>query len=190
MRLAPIAVSFLLLAGCGGEPEPDANAAASAQDRDGPAAPPAGRSETNGAAAPGDSAAPPPSENAAAPADPAPPASDAGACMMQDGERLRVAPLRAVGTEPFWAASIEGRCVTYSHPEDQAGTRVWTTYTPGPGGGGGTWEGALGGRRFVLAVRPQAGCSDGMSDRRYPYAVALTVAGEERSGCAAPPGAF
>jgi uncharacterized membrane protein len=104
---------------------------------------------------------------------------------MQGTERLRVTPLRAVGTEPFWAARIEGRCVTYSHPEDQAGTRVWTRYTPGSGGGG-TWTGALNGRPFVLAVRPDAGCSDGMSDRRYPLAVNLTVGGEQRTGCAAP----
>ena len=94
-------------------------------------------------------------------------------------------PLRAVGTEPFWGARIEGRCVTYSHPDDQAGTRVWTRYAPGPAGGG-TWSGALGGRRFVLATRPAPGCSDGMSDRRYPIAVELLVGGERRSGCAEP----
>ncbi|MEA3041899.1 MAG: hypothetical protein QOC65_1388, partial [Sphingomonadales bacterium] len=109
----------------------------------------------------------------------------AGACMMQGSERLRIAPLRAVGTEPFWGARIEGRCVTYSHPDDQAGTRVWTRYAPGPGGGG-TWSGALGGRPFELRTRPQPGCSDGMSDRRYPIAVDLLVGGERRRGCAAP----
>ncbi|HEX8641418.1 MAG TPA: hypothetical protein VF704_09720, partial [Allosphingosinicella sp.] len=81
---------------------------------------------------------------------PAPPQpGPAGACMMQGSERLQVAPLRAVGTEPFWGARIEGRCVTYSHPDDQQGTRVWTRYSPGAGGGG-TWSGALEGRRFEL----------------------------------------
>ena len=129
------------------------------------------------AACSGRPSAPPP---AAAPA-----AAPAGACMMQGSERLLVAPLRAVGTEPFWGARIEGRCVTYSHPDDQAGTRIWTRYAPGPGGGG-TWSGALGGRRFELRARPQPGCSDGMSDRRYPMAVDLLVGGERRSGCAAP----
>lgn len=117
---------------------------------------------------------------------PAPPETKAGAgaCFMQGGERLRPAPLRAIGTEPFWGARIEGRCVTYSHPEDQAGTRVWTLYTPAPGGG--TWSGALGGRRFELRARAAPGCSDGMSDRRYPIAVDLLVGGERRRGCAAP----
>lgn len=117
----------------------------------------------------------------------APPAGGgrAGPCMMQGNERLAVRPVRAIGTEPFWNARIEGRCVTYSHPEDQSGTRVWTRYTPGAGGGG-TWSGALGGRRFELRIRPQAGCSDGMSDRRYPFAADLAVGGEQRSGCAEP----
>lgn len=118
---------------------------------------------------------------------PTPPTTTAGAgaCLMQGSERLQVAPLRAVGTEPFWGARIEGRCVTYSHPDDQAGTRVWTRYTPAPNGGG-TWSGALGGQRFELRTRPAPGCSDGMSDRRYPIAVDLLVGGERRQGCAAP----
>jgi len=106
------------------------------------------------------------------------------ACLIQDGKRLSVKPLRAVGTEPFWGARIEGRCVTYSHPEDQRGTRVWTSYAANSGGG--TWTGALKGSRFVLTTRPQPGCSDGMSDKRYPLAVELTVGGEQRRGCAEP----
>jgi uncharacterized membrane protein len=109
----------------------------------------------------------------------------AGACLMQGEERLQVTPLRAVGTEPFWGARIAGRCVTYSHPEDQAGTRIWTRYSAGANGGG-TWSGALGGRLFELRTRPQPGCSDGMSDKRYPIAVTLKVGGEERTGCAEP----
>jgi len=35
-----------------------------------------------------------------------------------------------------------------------------------------------------MRVRAQPGCSDGMSDRRYPLAAELTVGGEERRGCA------
>ncbi|HYJ29687.1 MAG TPA: hypothetical protein VEW25_05025 [Allosphingosinicella sp.] len=127
------------------------------------------------------------SERQAAAGTPAPPApaAPAGACAMQGSERLQVRPLRALGTEPFWNARIAGRCVTYSHPEDQAGTRIWTRYSAGTGGGG-TWSGALGGRRFELRIRPQPGCSDGMSDRRYPLAAELFVNGERRTGCAEP----
>jgi len=121
---------------------------------------------------------------ASPPAPPASPPGTAGACMVQEGERLRVAPLRAVGTEPFWGARIEGRCVTYSHPDDQAGTRIWTRYTRTANGG--SWSGALGGRPFTLTTRAAPGCSDGMSDRVYPIAVELIVGGERRSGCATP----
>lgn len=112
-----------------------------------------------------------------------PPAEEVSACLIQQGERLRNPALRAVGTEPFWGAQIEGRCVTYSHPEEQDGTRVWTRFTPAPNGGG-TWSGSLGGRHFELAVRSEPGCSDGMSDRRYPYAAEVAVHGERRLGCA------
>jgi uncharacterized membrane protein len=118
---------------------------------------------------------------AAAPA----PAPTAGACSTQGTERLAVAPLRAVGTEPFWGARIDGRCVTYSHPDDPKGTRIWTRYTAGANGGG-TWSGSLGGKPFELIVRPKPGCSDGMSDKTYPLAAALKVKGEKRNGCAAP----
>jgi uncharacterized membrane protein len=111
-------------------------------------------------------------------------ANPAGACLMQGRERLQVTPRRAVGTEPFWGARIEGRCVTYSHPEDQDGTRVWTRYANGPDGE--TWSGALGGRLFKLRIRAAPGCSDGMSDKRYPLAAELMVDGEQRRGCAEP----
>ena len=120
----------------------------------------------------------PPAETAAGPA------ASASLCLVQDGKALRVAAVRALGTEPFWNARVEGRCVTYSHPEDQKGARIWTRHTPGPGGG--AWSGSLGGGRFELRIRPGRGCSDGMSDRRYPLKAELVVGGERRSGCAEP----
>lgn len=124
-------------------------------------------------------------EGSAAPAETAAsPAAPAGPCLVQDGKALKVAAVRALGTEPFWNARIEGRCVTYSHPEDQKGTRVWTRHVPGPGGG--TWSGSLGGSRFELKVRPKRGCSDGMSDKSYPLEAELVVGGERRGGCAEP----
>lgn len=108
----------------------------------------------------------------------------ASACLMQDGQPVRANRLRAIGTEPFWGARIDGRCVTYSHPDDQKGTLVWTRFVGTARSG--TWTGNLGGSPFILRTRPEAGCSDGMSDRRYPIAVTLTVSGEQRTGCAEP----
>ena len=120
----------------------------------------------------------------APPAEPPPPVTEAaaGACRMQDGKAIPPNLLRAVGTEPFWGARIEGRCVTYSHPENQAGTRIWTRFTGTRDTG--VWTGIYENRPFVLRTRPEPGCSDGMSDNRYPVAVSITVAGEQRTGCA------
>jgi len=74
--------------------------------------------------------------------------------------------------------------VTYSHPDDQAGTRVWTRYTAEARGG--RWSGALGGQLYELSVSDSPGCSDGMSDKAYPKVVELIVGGERRRGCAEP----
>lgn len=100
----------------------------------------------------------------------------------RDGEPVPENAIRGLGTEPFWAVSVEGRCVTYSHPDDQSGTRVWTSFSGTASNG--IWTGSLGGQPFVMKTRSQPGCSDGMSDERYPIAVSLTVGGEQRSGCA------
>ena len=106
-----------------------------------------------------------------------------GPCLVQGTERLKIEPIRAIGTEPFWSARVEGRCVTYSTPENQQGTRIWTRYTQWAEGRG-VWIGQLNGKPFEMRTRPEPGCSDGMSDRRYPVAVELLVNGEKRSGCA------
>lgn len=102
---------------------------------------------------------------------------------MQDARTLPANALRAVGTEPFWGARVDGRCVTYSHPDDAKGTRVWTRFVGTASDG--SWAGALNGVPFVMRTSSQA-CSDGMSDARYPITVSLTVGGEQREGCAAP----
>ena len=135
--------------------------------------------ESNGAAAPSPEMNSPQTSQANATAP-----TKAGACLIQDGEVLRITPVKAIGTEPFWAAQVEGRCVTYSTPEDQTGTRIWTRFNPGPDGG--VWVGALDGQPFKLITRLRPNCSDGMSDRSYPMEAILTVRGEERRGCASP----
>ena len=106
------------------------------------------------------------------------PAPSRNACLSQNGRVLRVEPIRAMGTEPFWGAAISGRCVTYSELDDQRGTRIWTRYRRG------TWTGAYRGKPFVLRARPDRTCSDGMSDRIYPIAIDLRVGGQRRTGCA------
>ena len=117
-----------------------------------------------------------------------PATSDEGsssACLTgRDGRAIPANSIQATGTEPFWAARVEGRCVTYMTPDDQSGTRVWTEFSGTAANG--AWSGFLDERPFVMRTRREQGCSDGMSDKRYPIAVTLTVKGEERRGCAEP----
>ena len=112
------------------------------------------------------------------------PVSPVSPCHQQDGKPIAGSMLRAVGTEPFWGADIDGRCVTYSWPERQSGVRLWTRFRQH--GATVSYAGSLDGAPFGMNVRPQAGCSDGMSDRRYPLAVTLKIGSETRHGCAAP----
>jgi uncharacterized membrane protein len=118
----------------------------------------------------------------AARADEAKPGPGTSPCLVQEGNLLRMEPMRAIGTEPFWNARTDGRCVTYSTPEDQAGTRIWTKVGTGPMGP--VWTGSFQGKPFVLRVQPAVRCSDGMSDKVYDWEAILTVGGEERKGCA------
>ena len=111
----------------------------------------------------------------------APSAPPGNACRTQDGQAA-MHKLKALGTEPFWAAEVDGRCVTYTTPEDQKGTRVWTKVAGASPAM--IWEGALRGKQFQLTIRPKADCSDGMSDKLYPMEVVLRVDGETRHGCA------
>lgn len=122
---------------------------------------------------------PPPGEPANTP-----PKEAANACSVQDGAALKIASIKGLGTEPFWNVRTEGRCVTYSTPEDQAGSRIWTKAAAGAGET--SWTGALRGKPFVLSVKPKTDCSDGMSDKTYPMEAELRVDGEVRHGCAEP----
>jgi uncharacterized membrane protein len=92
--------------------------------------------------------------------------------------------VKALGTEPFWAAEVDGRCVTYKTPENQEGVRVWAQVMEGTDKI--VWNGAMDNREFQLVVKRAAACSDGMSDRTYPMEAVLRVRGETRRGCAAP----
>jgi len=89
--------------------------------------------------------------------------------------------LSFAGTEPFWGGSVSAGRLTYTTPENPAGQTIPVTRFAGNNGL--NFSGTLGGQPFDLAVS-KSPCSDGMSDRRYPFSVTLQVAGEMRSGCA------
>lgn len=86
-----------------------------------------------------------------------------------------------VGTEPFWGGQIKGGGLTYTTPENQAGTTIPVERFSGLGGF--AYSGTLDGSTLDMMVT-LGECSDGMSDRTYPFIVTLKIAGETRQGCA------
>lgn len=88
--------------------------------------------------------------------------------------------LRFAGTEPFWGGSVTGAALTYTTPEQPKGAAIAVQRFAGNNGL--SFSGKLGEQAFDMAVT-EAPCSDGMSDRTYPFTVTLYVGGEMRSGC-------
>lgn len=88
--------------------------------------------------------------------------------------------LRFTGTEPFWGGEVSGGRLVYTTPEEPDGTTVRVERFAGNNGLG--FSGELENRRFDMAVTPGR-CSDGMSDRTYPFIVTLRIGDEVRNGC-------
>lgn len=127
-------------------------------------------------AAPAESASP---GAAATTVDPAPP-STAGAGTAASFPLT----FRALGTEPFWAVHVNDATLRFMTPEDQEGTVVPFTRAPAADDEV-ALDAMLKGRELHLLGRI-AECSDGMSDRVYPYTITLTLDGETMNGCARP----
>lgn len=86
-----------------------------------------------------------------------------------------------VGTEPFWGGETAGGTLTYDTPENPAGSTI--TVERFAGNNGLAIAGELEGASFDLVVTPGQ-CSDGMSDRTYPFVATLQIGEETRFGCA------
>ncbi|MEO6389196.1 MAG: hypothetical protein ABIT16_07835 [Croceibacterium sp.] len=84
------------------------------------------------------------------------------------------------GTEPFWGGQVVDRTLTYTTPEDQSGQVIEIERFAGRGGI--SFSGLLEGKEFTMTATPLA-CSDGMSDRTYPFTVTLKIGEEQRNGC-------
>lgn len=89
--------------------------------------------------------------------------------------------VRFTGTEPFWGGHVSGGTLVYETPETPEGTTI--TVDRFDGRGGLSWSGTLNDGAFTMTLTP-GDCSDGMSDRTYPFVVTLQIADEMRSGCA------
>lgn len=88
--------------------------------------------------------------------------------------------LHFTGTEPFWGGEAQGTTLTYSTPEDPDGTTIAVERFAGRGGL--ALGGQLADQAFEMMVTPLT-CSDGMSDRTYPFTITLQIGRETRNGC-------
>jgi uncharacterized membrane protein len=86
-----------------------------------------------------------------------------------------------VGTEPFWSGEATATKLTYSTPENQKGEVIDVTRFAGRGGV--SYSGTLAAGAMMLAVTPGK-CSDGMSDREFPFIATLQIGSQVRKGCA------
>ena len=89
--------------------------------------------------------------------------------------------IRFTGTEPFWSGDVSGQALTYSTPDNIPGSTIPVERFAGRNGL--SLSGELAGSAFDMAITPGE-CSDGMSERTYPFTVTLQVGGEQRRGCA------
>lgn len=95
-----------------------------------------------------------------------------------------IAPDEAVqytGTEPFWGGTAEDGMATYLTPERPEAPAFAVKRFAGNNGLG--FSGTFDGAGFDLTITPGT-CSDGMSDRSYPFTATLLVGAEQRQGCA------
>ena len=95
-------------------------------------------------------------------------------------------PLICFGNEPFWSLDLttpgqaqfslpDGPATMYRGRETRIEPRREAV-----------WRGRSGGKRDgeLVAFLRDGACSDGMSDRHFPFVATLMVGGETRRGCA------
>ena len=133
-----------------------------------------------GASAPSGAIGEPTGESIAAAPTPGAAPGDAGDSAAYSGIGA-AETIHFTGTEPFWGGESAGGTLTYSTPENIDGTTIAVERFAGRGGL--SLAGQLDGAPFDMAITP-GDCSDGMSDRTYPFTATLQVRGEQRNGCA------
>ena len=89
--------------------------------------------------------------------------------------------LRFTGTEPFWGGEVRGASMVYRTPDDDDGRSIAIRRFAGRGGL--SISGRLDGHDLDLMIT-EGECSDGMSDRRFPFEATLRIGKDIRSGCA------
>jgi uncharacterized membrane protein len=115
------------------------------------------------------------------------PAGQAGGATIPDADSTEAyagigadEAIRLIGTEPFWGGQVRGTTLTYTTPENPEGSTIAVERFAGRGGV--SFSGALDGAALAMTVTALE-CSDGMSDRTYPFTVTLKIGDDQRTGC-------
>lgn len=100
-----------------------------------------------------------------------------------NADKTQVVPhsFRAIGTEPFWSAQVEGAMLTWSTPEQPGSLAVPVTRKERAGGA--ILNAMIDGQVLELEITGGP-CSDGMSDVVYPLSVTRRLDGDTQRGCA------
>lgn len=85
-----------------------------------------------------------------------------------------------LGTEPFWNLAVEDGNGVWTTPDNQPGTRIAVKRFAGNGGLG--FSGEIDGKPFTATLTPGQ-CSDGMSNRSFPFVATIALGGETLEGC-------
>ena len=91
---------------------------------------------------------------------------------------------KVIGTEPFWGLEISDTGLRFSTPDNIDGAG-YPPVEPVASGDTLTWRTEANGSSVEARIWP-ARCSDGMSDRIWTYAAAVSVDTVNYSGCADP----
>lgn len=93
------------------------------------------------------------------------------------------APIRALGTEPFWHVDIEATGLVLTRIDQQPLTAPNNGFEAN--GNVVLWTSALPDQTPLKITLTGADCSDGMSDRIYPLSAMIEIGTETLTGCAA-----
>lgn len=112
------------------------------------------------------------------PADAPPPAPEAAAAPAVVLPTEFSGDLDAVGTEPFWSLAIRKDTLTLSRPD--APDLIAPAGPPRMQGASAVWTSPA-----MTVTLSKADCSDGMSDRKFPFAAQVRLGANVLDGCAA-----
>lgn len=98
---------------------------------------------------------------------------------------VAIEELNARGTEPFWSVTVNKSGIVYSSPSDKKQTFPYVTPLSAAGRTPETVRVyRLQSGNHTLVIKKQSACSDGMSDKEYPYSATFIMNNTVLDGCA------